>query len=104
MLVIVADGIRSEGLLEPGYDWYVQRVAPLAASLHSNEFNAVLASWKQKIVDTPRKKAASIDLSDMTVGQIVATIKPAHLWSVLVALGAALAGSFALGVRLAGGG
>src|SRR3954447_16307491 len=48
LMVVVEDGLRGEGLLERGYDWYVQSVSPEATALHSNEFNGVLASWKQK--------------------------------------------------------
>ena len=103
LLVIVADGIRSEGLLEPGYDWYVQRVEPTAMSLHSNEFNGVLASWKNKVAGRPKRQAQSVDPAQMTVGQILAAVKPAQLWSVLIALVALVAGAFGLGVRLSGG-
>ena len=103
LLVLVADGIRSEGLLEPGYDWYVQRVAPTADALHSNEFNGVLASWKQKIQAAPKNISSTDDPSEMTVGQILAAMKPAQLWSVLAAFSAAVAGAFALGLRLSGG-
>lgn len=103
LLVIVADGIRSEGLLEPGYDWYVQRVALTPASLHSNEFNGVLASWKLKVASATSARAPVVDPSKMTVGQLLAAVKPAQLWSVLAALAAALAGAFALGLRVSGG-
>ena len=57
LMVVVEDGLRGEGLLERGYDWYVQSVTPEAQSLHSNEFNGVLASWKQKMLSTPKKPA-----------------------------------------------
>jgi len=39
---------ESEGLLEKGYDWYVQWVTPDSAALNSAEFNGVLADWKHK--------------------------------------------------------
>jgi hypothetical protein len=55
LMVVVEDGLRSEGLLERGYEWYVQWVTPEAASLHSNEFNGVLANWKQKMLSTATK-------------------------------------------------
>ena len=103
LLVIVANEIRSEGLLEPGYDWYVQRVEPTANSLHSNEFNGVLASWKGKVANQPKKQIQSTDPSQMTIGQLLAAVKPAQLWSVLIALAALVAGAFGLGVRLSGG-
>ena len=50
LFVIVEAGLRSEGLLEQGYDWYVQRVNPLPSALNSNEFSGVIASWKEKVL------------------------------------------------------
>ena len=55
MLVIVESGVRNEGLLEHGYDWYVQTVETDASALTSSEFNGVLASWKQMIIDKPKQ-------------------------------------------------
>jgi hypothetical protein len=59
LLVIVESGLRSEGLLERGHDWYVQWVKPDGSALNSNEFNGVLASWKSKMLQGPKKKHLS---------------------------------------------
>ena len=64
LMVIVEEGLRSEGLLERGYDWYVQRVPLDTTFLNTNEFNGILASWKNKITarpqpSTPGKKRAT---------------------------------------------
>jgi hypothetical protein len=103
LMVIVEAGLKSEGLLERGYDWYVQWVKPEAAALNSNEFNGVLASWKQKMVETPKKASPSRTPSDLTVAELLGGLKPVQLWSVLVALAALVAGAFALGGKLFGG-
>jgi hypothetical protein len=103
LMVIVEAGLKSEGLLERGYDWYVQSVKPEAAALHTNEFNGVLASWKQKMVETPKRELASRSPSDLTVGELLGGLKPVQLWSVLVAMAAIVAGAFALGGKLFGG-
>lgn len=50
LLVIVEAGLKAEGLLESGYDWYVQTVPLEATALSSNEFNGVLADWKDKVL------------------------------------------------------
>lgn len=97
LMVIVEAGLKSEGLLEHGYDWYVQWVAPEAAALTSNEFNGVLASWKQKMVNAPKKTVTSKTPADLTVAELLGGLKPVQLWSVLVALAALVAGAFALG-------
>ncbi|HET8798762.1 MAG TPA: hypothetical protein VFO89_13800 [Thermoanaerobaculia bacterium] len=103
LMVIVETGLKSEALLERGYDWYVQWVRPEAAALNSPEFNGVLASWKQKMVQTPKKASLSKPASDLTVAELIGSLKPTQLWSVLVALAALLAGAFALGGKLFGG-
>jgi hypothetical protein len=103
LMVIVETGLKSEGLLERGYDWYVQWVRPEGAALNSTEFNGVLASWKQKMMQTPKKLALSKTSSDLTVAELIGGMKPTQLWSVLVALAALVAGAFALGAKLLGG-
>lgn len=103
LMVIVEAGLKSEGLLERGFDWYVQGVKPEAAALNTAEFNGVLASWKQKMVQTPKKPSLSKAASDLTVGELIGSLKPTQLWSVLVALAALAAGAFALGAKLFGG-
>ena len=103
LMVIVEAGLKSEGLLERGYDWYVQSVKPEAAALHTNEFNGVLASWKQKMVETPKRASASKSPSDLTVAELLGGLRPVQLWSVLVAFAAVVAGAFALGGKLFGG-
>lgn len=103
LMVIVEAGLKSEGLLEHGYDWYVQWVKPEVTALHSNEFNGVLASWKEKMVNGPKKAPAAKPPSELTVGELIICLKPGQLWAVLVALAALVAGAFALGGKLFGG-
>ena len=104
LLVLVEEGLRSDGLLEKGFDWYVQTVKLEAASLHSAVFNGVLADWKRKILTRPAAAAAptpaSLDPSQMTVGQLLGAMKPAQLWAVLGAFAGALVAAFALGAKL----
>ncbi len=103
LMVIVESGLKSEGLLERGYDWYVQSVKPNAAALTSNEFNGVLASWKQKMLATSKKAKIVKTPADQTVAEILGSLKPAQLWSVLGALATLLASTFYLGGKFFGG-
>jgi hypothetical protein len=103
LLVIVERDLKEEGLLERGYDWYVQRVKPEIASLSTNEFNGVLASWKQRLIQSPKKAASAGATADLTVAELVGGLKPSQLWSALAALAALLGGAFALGAKLRGG-
>ena len=100
LLVIVESGLKCEGLLERGYDWYVQSVNPEAPSLNTNEFNGVLASWKRKMSETSIKAPMSRSPSDLTIGDLVLGLKPVQLWSVLGSVAAVIAGSFAVGAKL----
>ncbi len=102
LMVVVEAGLKSEGLLERGYDWYVQWVQLEASALHSTEFSGVLASWKQKMAQTSKKVFPSKTASDLTVAEIIGGLKPTQLWSVLVALATLLAGAFALGGKFFG--
>jgi len=106
LMVIIEEGLRSEGLLERGYDWYVQWVKPEASALSTLEFNGILSDWKEKInQSTSAKKQTDkanrkIDLSDPTIGDLIKGLKPAQLWSILVVLAGLIAGAFALGAKL----
>jgi len=101
LLVLVEEGVRADGLLEKGFDWYVQTVSLNRESLNTPIFNGVLSSWKQKLVATPMKTVQAVATpSDMTIAQLLGALKPTHLWSTLVALATALAGAFALGAKL----
>lgn len=102
LLVIVAKEVRTEGLLEPGYDWFVQRVEPKATALNSNEFSGVLSSWKDKLGARNKQKYRKIELEKMTIGEIISFLRPAHLWSILGAFITTAVGAFALGSKLLG--
>ena len=103
LLVIVETGLKSEGLLENGYDWYVQTLTIDAAELNSAEFNGVMSSWKEMMLQKPQKALLAKGTEELTVAEIFGSLKPAQLWSVIVALGAVIAGAFALGGRFLGG-
>jgi len=107
LLVIVEAGLQNEGLLEKGYDWYVQEVSLQSASLATAEFNGVLYSWKQKVQESPvdpppQSESAARSPQEMTVAQLLGSLKPAQLWSVLAALAALVAGAFLVGAKLLG--
>jgi len=103
LLVIVEKGLKPEGLLERGYDWYVQEVDVDPAVLNTTEFNGVLASWREKVSTAKAEsseKPRAIDPEKMTIGEIVSSLKPGHLWSLLIAVATAVGGAFALGANL----
>lgn len=97
LLVIVERGLRKEGLLEPGYDWYIQSVDIDTSTLHSREFAGVFADWKRRVEDFHTNKdkkkinsQAAIEPEKLTVGQIFGALKPAQLWAIVGTLMGAL--------------
>lgn len=48
LLVLVENGLKSEGLLETGYDWYVQWVDLDMSVFSDHIFLAVFADWKKR--------------------------------------------------------
>ena len=106
LMVIVEEGIREDGLLERGNDWYVQTVRPETSSLNSLEFNGVLASWKEKVhqrksADPKSAIAPKSELVDLSIRDLVTGLKPAQLWSLLVALVGLISGSVVFGAQFA---
>lgn len=106
LLLIVEEGVRGEGLLERGYDWWVQFVKPQAVSLNTPEFNGVLASWKTKVqqrglsISQPLIES-KLAVADLTIRDLVAGLKPAQLWGLLVALVGLISASVVFGVHFA---
>ncbi|NYF52467.1 hypothetical protein [Tunturiibacter gelidoferens] len=107
LMVIVEKGIKEEGLLDRGYNWYVQSVVPAPASLSSSEFNGVFSSWRTKVnqyapVQPLLPGGHTGDVADWTLGQLLTNLKPSQLWSMLAALFALIAAAFTLGTKLHG--
>lgn len=51
LMVIVENGIRAEGILEFGYDWYVQRVDVNPLIVEDQEFKGVFEDWKERVTE-----------------------------------------------------
>jgi hypothetical protein len=99
MLFIVEEDLKPEGLLDQGFDWYILLMKPTKDSLYSARFNKVLSSWKQKI-DNYKSDENRIDLTNLTIGELIKSLKISHLWGILAALMSLLVGAFALGQYL----
>lgn len=90
LLVIVENGIRSEGLLETGYNWYVQWVDINASTIQKREFLGVFADWKKRVEEYKvngkkglSNKVTPIDPKELTISQIIGSLKPAQLWTII---------------------
>ncbi|MRI45261.1 hypothetical protein D5301_24000 [Stenotrophomonas sp. MH181796] len=98
LLVIVANEIRPEGLLEAGYDWYVQRLDPKPESLNTVEFNGILADWKRKLNEAQHNAIITKPrLATMSIGDIISQLKPSELAKIIGSIVAFTTAIFALG-------
>ena len=70
--------IVEEGLLERGYDWYVQRVPLDTTSVNTNEFNGILASWKNKSAARPQPSAPGKEGATPSRHRRATTVKKPH--------------------------
>lgn len=74
LLVIIERGLRSEGLLERGNDWYVNCVNLSDINLNERTFQGVFADWKRRVdefykqlQENPDRYRLSIPLPKMKV-------------------------------------
>ncbi len=49
LLAIVESGLRDEGLLEQGYDWYVKWIRLDPSCLKEPEFLSTFQAWKKNV-------------------------------------------------------
>lgn len=54
ILVVKENRVRSEGLLEEGYDWYVHSTELNLSFLDSTEFGAKFESWQRDVLQRAR--------------------------------------------------
>lgn len=113
LLVIVENGLKSEGLLETGYDWYVQWVRLEPSELGQVEFQGVLADWKQRAGEhaaglkggdgTKTGVSKAEDPSKLTIGQILSSLTVSQAWGAVTALAVLIASVATLAYKLGAG-
>ena len=102
LMVLVEEGVKNEGLLERGNDWFVQTVKPERSLLSLNEFNGVLSDWKTKILENSNSNVAKkplIQPAELTLGEILKAMKPKEFWGLVVLFSTIVTGAFALGAK-----
>jgi hypothetical protein len=91
LFVLVEHGCRNEGLLEPGYDWYVQRIIMSPDTLTTKAFMGSFINWKDEVI--ARKKArdessttATKDVDKMTLAQLFLSLRLSHFLTLIALL------------------
>jgi hypothetical protein len=100
IFVITEEGLKAEGLLEPGYDWFVLSIPLDPASLSSPKFNGILSDWKGKISNHKSSSLKRINPGEMSVAELLGSLKPVQLWSLLIAMTGLVVSAFTLGLKL----
>jgi len=97
MLVLVESGLRIEGMLESGYDCYVQKVALDRGTFLSPEFIGIFNDWKDRCLShaplSEQHQRAILDPVEMSVGKLLSSLRPGQLWATVVAASPGGAGS-----------
>ena len=114
LLVIVEEGLRSEGLLEARYDWAVLWLPVDAAALDTPQCMGVIEDWKKRVLakrverEAAREKSGRADkaLGEKTIGEIIGELKPGQLRVLVAVVAGSLttvtAVAFSLGAKLFG--
>ena len=88
LFVLVENGCRSEGLLESGYDWYVQHVDLSRETLTTKAFIGSFTNWKNEVLEKEKSKSElkkkPVDGVDkMTIGQLFSSLQLSHLLTLI---------------------
>jgi hypothetical protein len=107
LLVIVERGLKNEGLLEKGYDWYVQTIDLKLTALSTTEFIGIFTDWKERVGQHKRRNpalgntnTAGVSPDKLTVGQIMASLTMPQVWAIVIAVVTALGGVAALAYKI----
>lgn len=90
LLVIAENGLKSEGLIENGYDWRVYWTDLNPDIVKTDSFRGFLASWKDAMDTYNSKKRLdeehSFDIEKLTIGRMLKCITVSQLWAIASAI------------------
>jgi len=80
--------------LQTGYDWWVQHVTLDQSSLLTSEFAQIFGDWKARCAETskaPSTTAPAISAAELSIKELLGSLKVGQLWGLLAALFGVLA-------------
>ncbi|MBD80486.1 MAG: hypothetical protein CL840_16335 [Crocinitomicaceae bacterium] len=87
LLVIAENGLKSEGLIEQGYDWNVYWTELSVEAAKSESFKGFLNSWKKSVVEFHSRPSKELsDPGKLTVAQLLRVMNIPQLWSLFAAI------------------
>ncbi len=104
ILVIAENGLKSEGLIEKGYDWTVYWTDLSVDTVKTESFRGFVTSWKnavekRSLLETETK----IDFEKMTLGKILKSLTISQLWKVITAIVTLLIAVATISYKIGGG-
>jgi len=107
LLVIAENGLKSEGLIEQGYDWRVYWTDLDPGIVTTEKFRGFLNSWKNAVEEFTKQQAESISNNVMpdkiTIGTLLKSMSIPQLWKFLAALLTVLSAAAAAAFKIGGG-
>ena len=84
LLVVAENGLKSEGLIEDGYDWRVYWTDLNPGVVRSDSFKGFLQSWKAAVEEKKLAAPSSeADLSKIGLGKLISMISLPQLWKLI---------------------
>jgi hypothetical protein len=103
LLVIGEEGLRSEGLLESRYDWFVQWLPLKEEALRTPECMGVIEDWKKRVLREQTSHEAAPphkDVGDKTIGELLGELRPGQARALVLGIIGVIAAAFSPGVTL----
>ncbi|TKD38120.1 hypothetical protein [Azotobacter chroococcum] len=92
LLVVAESGLKSEGLIENGYDWRVYWTDLHPNVVKSDSFKGFLQSWKRAVDEKKQiSSSTNVDLSKVSIGKLFSMLTLPQLWSLIAVLATVIA-------------
>ena len=107
LLVISENGLKSEGLIEQGYDWRVYWTDLDPGIVATEKFRGFLNSWKKTVEEFSQQEHERINKQispeKITIGTLFKSMSIPQLWKLLAAMLTVLSAVAAAAFKLGGG-
>lgn len=107
LLVIAENGLKSEGLIENGYDWNVFWTDLNEDVVKTESFKAFLQSWKKAVDEHKTLKEnqlnSDFDAEKLTVGNLIKSMTMSQIWKAASAVLTFLIAIATISFKIGGG-